>query len=268
MEERVPPASYNKPDLGKPPTSPPPRPPPPFPGHGIHETEDALRSGTYVVQVPKDQIYRVPPPENAAYLERQRKNPTPQKKRSMCSCILFPILILFILALILLLIVGITYFIVQPKKVNFSIQSLLTGNSHKNPEFDVTLKAENPNGQMGVNCLKGGDASLSFKQNKISTGNPPAFSTEAKTSTRVRLVLSGLKGKLPSQLQKSMQGKGKKKESIALSLLVNIPVKMEIGVLTSWSMNMAVTCDLTVNTLAKGTRVLSQKCQTKIQVFS
>ncbi|XVF39496.1 hypothetical protein PTKIN_Ptkin01aG0039200 [Pterospermum kingtungense] len=34
----------------------------------------AFRSGTYVVQVPKDRIYRVPPPENALIAERHRNN--------------------------------------------------------------------------------------------------------------------------------------------------------------------------------------------------
>lgn len=34
----------------------------------------AFMSGTYVVQIPKDKIYRVPPPENALIAERHRNN--------------------------------------------------------------------------------------------------------------------------------------------------------------------------------------------------
>ncbi|PIN19346.1 hypothetical protein CDL12_07977 [Handroanthus impetiginosus] len=44
--------------------------------------------GTYVVQVPKDQIYRVPPPENAIMLAERGKNK--QNRRSsccFCSCL-------------------------------------------------------------------------------------------------------------------------------------------------------------------------------------
>ncbi|KAL6578320.1 hypothetical protein OROMI_010648 [Orobanche minor] len=39
--------------------------------------------GTYVVQVPKDQIYRVPPPENASMLE-QRINGGHNKRGQCC----------------------------------------------------------------------------------------------------------------------------------------------------------------------------------------
>ncbi|KAJ0086574.1 hypothetical protein Patl1_08502 [Pistacia atlantica] len=49
----------------------------------LHDSNDpTLRSSTYVVQIPKDQVYRVPPPENALIVERHDK----EKAKSCCSC--------------------------------------------------------------------------------------------------------------------------------------------------------------------------------------
>ncbi|PQM41445.1 hypothetical protein Pyn_20596 [Prunus yedoensis var. nudiflora] len=52
----------------------PPQPPPPNPQQLILSNSNSstanFRSGTYIVRVPKDQIYRVPPPEHATIVER------------------------------------------------------------------------------------------------------------------------------------------------------------------------------------------------------
>ncbi|KAK2659702.1 hypothetical protein Ddye_006235, partial [Dipteronia dyeriana] len=58
MEERVPP--------------PPgvPNPNSPHQPSSLYPTTPAFRPGTFIVRVPKDQIYRVPPPENALIIER------------------------------------------------------------------------------------------------------------------------------------------------------------------------------------------------------
>ncbi|CDY66772.1 BnaCnng52290D [Brassica napus] len=48
------------------------------PPHSIPELE------TYVVQVPRDQVYWTPPPEHAKYVEERRNNPE-KNKRNGCS---------------------------------------------------------------------------------------------------------------------------------------------------------------------------------------
>ncbi|KAK4434185.1 NDR1/HIN1-like protein 13 [Sesamum alatum] len=49
---------------------------------------------TYVVQIPKDQIYRVPPPENAHMLEERTRNPPKKKRSSCCLCSCFSSLVM------------------------------------------------------------------------------------------------------------------------------------------------------------------------------
>ncbi|XVF36736.1 hypothetical protein REPUB_Repub19eG0083900 [Reevesia pubescens] len=73
--------------------------------------ETAFRPGTYVVQVPKDQIYRVPPPENALIAERHRSNHQGNKidNRGCCSRRLIWLLSFVILVVVLGLIAWIVF---------------------------------------------------------------------------------------------------------------------------------------------------------------
>jgi len=50
--------------------------------------ENTQSAGIYVVQVPKDQIYRVPPPENAILAEHHGKPFRSNKKKPHRSCCL------------------------------------------------------------------------------------------------------------------------------------------------------------------------------------
>ncbi|KAJ6419458.1 hypothetical protein OIU84_029545 [Salix udensis] len=87
MEERVPTEGGDSSD------EPPPHPRPPPPDHDQilkpsrcfssrnksikHPSPPPTESETYIVQIPKDQIFSIPPTENAAIAERHR---LPQKK--------------------------------------------------------------------------------------------------------------------------------------------------------------------------------------------
>lgn len=65
-----------------------------------NDDQSAFRSGTYVVQIPKDQIYRFPPPENALHAQ-QRNIDSNQKKRACMSCCLCFALLAAILVILL-----------------------------------------------------------------------------------------------------------------------------------------------------------------------
>lgn len=228
------------------------------------------RSETYVVQVPRDLIYRVPLRENA-YISDRSHSPV-RRKRCCCSCLWCFFLSIILVALVLVIIVGLFYLAVQPKTIKFSVERVMVNNPHSHyhhqnlPQYDITLKAENPNERMGVHYLRGGDALLSFKQKKIAAGETPAFRQEHENSTVVRLVLAGSNDGLPTEIQRDMEGQALKKAGIPLSLLINLPVRIKIGVVQTWSMNMALACNLRVNTLVNATRVLSQGCHTSVQL--
>ncbi|KAK9272446.1 hypothetical protein L1049_002819 [Liquidambar formosana] len=276
MEERVPSATTDaaKDDPPLPPLKPPP-------GHPSETNDDpplpslkrphGHRSGTYVVQVPKDQIYRVPPPENALIAERYR-NPATKRSQSCCCsrCLCVFIIILVLLVLTVGILLGAFYLYLSPKNPEFSIAGVVVKNrqsssrQHSQPRYEISLKAKNPNKRMGVYYQGGGGASLAFKKQKIATGKFPALHQEAEHSSTVKVVLTGSDAALPLEIEKSMKDE-KSKVPVSLALTMNVPVKMIIWMMKTWSMDMAVSCNFRVSTLAKGTRVLSQQCQTQVQ---
>ncbi|XWS15024.1 hypothetical protein CRYUN_Cryun35bG0059100 [Craigia yunnanensis] len=72
----------------------------------VQQPQPAFRPGTYVVQVPKDQIiYRVPPPENALIADRHQGN----NNRRCCSRPWSWLLSLAILVLVLVIIALVVY---------------------------------------------------------------------------------------------------------------------------------------------------------------
>ncbi|CDY15843.1 BnaA04g12680D [Brassica napus] len=81
------------------------------PPHSIPELE------TYVVQVPRDQVYWTPPPEHAKYVEERRNNPEKNKKNG-CSKL-------------------------------FAVERLTV----KPSNIEITLRAENPTSNMGVSYM-------------------------------------------------------------------------------------------------------------------
>ncbi|PSR88092.1 Methyltransferase PMT10 [Actinidia chinensis var. chinensis] len=260
MEGRVPPAAADAND--DPPLS-LCLPPPP----------SSSSSETYIVQIPRDQIYRVPPPENAKIVESYRNPDHKQEKYCGGKRSLWILLTLVVLAAIVGTIIGVNHMFFSPKAPEFSITKVLLittpppQTSHKEhetpptPTYEISLKADNPNGRMGVSYENGGETSLSFEHKKIAGGKYTSLYQEAKESDIVHLTLDSSDGTLPSQVEKNME-ETKTNTPVALSLTINVPIKLKGMV--SWSKDMKVICDFKVSTLASGTHLSSQNCETKV----
>ncbi|OVA14612.1 hypothetical protein BVC80_1815g6 [Macleaya cordata] len=156
-------------------------------------------------------------------------------------------------------------YMVQPNSPTFFIEHFVLSNMNDHlrnhfPKYDIVLKTKNPDSGIGIDYSSGGSASLSFKQQKMATGNPQVLDQGVKETKGFRLVLVGPNAVLPSEVQKSI----KDRASISLFLSINVPVKMKIGVLKTWTIDMDISCNLKVNTLAKNTKILSQECHTMI----
>ncbi|KAK9281620.1 hypothetical protein L1049_004523 [Liquidambar formosana] len=105
--------SSNNPDASSKPT--PPQPEKPIPP-----------LGTYVGQIPKHQIYRVPPLENA----RRFKNLTRRKTRRSpyCCCLCWLLDFIALLVVLTAIAVGIFYLVVRPKSPKYSVDNVsITG---------------------------------------------------------------------------------------------------------------------------------------------
>lgn len=209
-------------------------------------------TATYVVQIPKDQIYRVPPPENALIVQ-QYLNPPVKKRR--CSGLLWVLIILLILALVIGITLGALYFFLKPTSPEFSIARVRVKDQNStSPTYEISLQAKNRNEMLGV-CEGSGDASLSFKQKNIASGGFPASCQGNKGSSDLELVLVGEKG-----LKDSKSANG----PVSLDLMVKASMQGKLWALNTKSSDMEVACNFRVSTLGTGTKVLSQECRTKV----
>lgn len=223
----------------------------------------AYRSGTsYVVQVPKDQIFCVPPPENAVLAERHgnpfrsNKGKKPRRPRC-CLCICVSVVLL---VLVLALIAAFVYVLLTPKDPTFHVERVVVKNNTR-PDYGITIRAKNSNEIVGIDYKAGGVASLSFKQRGIAKGKYPSFKQDSKKSTSFRVDFHGSNIVLPKEIQKSMKSP-KPKIKVSLSLKMDVHARIRVGALHYGSMKFVAACDFTVDTLAKNSRILSQKCHT------
>ncbi|KAJ7960419.1 Late embryogenesis abundant hydroxyproline-rich glycoprotein [Quillaja saponaria] len=112
--------------------------------------------GSYVVQIPKDQIFRVPPPENAGRYQQytHKKN----RRSSCCCCFCWLLGVIITLIVLLAIAAGIFYLVFKPESPNYTVErisikgmniSTLSSTATISPEFDVAVRANNPNDKIG-----------------------------------------------------------------------------------------------------------------------
>lgn len=276
MEERVPPPPPDGDDTDDnslplqssgskslPPTPPPPPPPPLL----ITPPPDTY-SETYVIQIPKDQIYRIPPPENALFVERRGKKPVEKNKKSRPKCwVWITGSILVVLALTIALILVTLSIVYRSKSPSFSVAHVLVkyapNSTHKHSQsvgYTISLKANNPNEIMGIDYDSGGVVTLSSEGKKIATGKFPSLEQGETGFKKIKVFLKGTKETLPKEIEKSMKA-NKTKVPVSLTLNAKLRVKLKLGVIKTWIIDMDVACKFKVNTLGVGSTILSEECQ-------
>ncbi|KAL5076547.1 hypothetical protein RYX36_015531 [Vicia faba] len=236
-----------------------PLPPPPQDSNSIPQLPD-IGHGTYVVQVPKDQIYRIPPPENARIAELHRKPHTKETNRTCCWCIVFIVVFLAIVILVGGFLSGLFPIVLTPKDPKFSIQHFLL-QSKPRSQYKITIQAQNPNTNVDI-LYKGGEVSLSLKRQKIASGDYPTFSQANQNSTNFEVTLKSSTTKLPKEVEESKKNV-KTKVRVTFSLSINVQTQMKMSLLQSGSRTYDVNCQVSVDSLAKTTKVVSQQCETK-----
>ncbi|KAF5784648.1 hypothetical protein HanRHA438_Chr10g0431961 [Helianthus annuus] len=228
------------------------------------EYEDLLDTNpdeTYVIQVPKDQIYRVPPPENAIFAEQKRVAVPATKSMFSAKCMLLSIVILL---LVIGLITGLCLSMTDKKDPTFRVHRVHVTTKGKGKdkqhEFDFTLKSKNTNGHAVILFGKGGKASLSYRDTRsLAKGPFPTFKQDTNSLKYERLKLISGSGKtLPKVIQKSMNGTSHK--AIKLLLGFNVPLSFKVGVFSVKSKMLSIACNVKVKRLTKRARILTQDC--------
>jgi hypothetical protein len=230
-------------------------------------------SGTYVIKIPKDIIHRVPPPENARrYEQYTRKN---NRRNRRCCCFCWFIGILFILIVLLGITAGIFYLVFRPKAPNYSIENInirginLTSPSSTaaiSPEFDVTVKSDNPNNKIGISYLKDSSAEIFYKDVRLCNGVLPAFYQPSNNVTVFKTVLKGNGIKMRSEDLRAMVT-AQSKRKVPLMVKLRAPVKIKVGLVKTWKITVKVDCDLTVDRLTVNAKIVTRDCNFSVDLW-
>ncbi|KZV41746.1 hypothetical protein F511_22158 [Dorcoceras hygrometricum] len=229
--------------------------------------------GTYVVQIPRNQVYRIPPPENARIVEQHTRNfPQKTKKCGFTRVFCWLLLILILLGSVAgLVLVALRATLYNPKSPEFELTQFhaknlepnnKTNTSTRPPEYDITLHATNPNERMHVSFLGIGRSSLVFKNKKIGQGGAPSPAKEEPNSPiRIPVTLHGPGATVTEAIKKSLADTNETK-----SMQLSIETSIEFN---SWARNerkdIVITCDFKVKgSLSKMTKVSPQECRTKL----
>lgn len=226
--------------------------------------------GTYVIQVPKDQIYRYPPPENS----RRMKSFSRRKSRRgcCCRCLCYTLCLLVTLTVAVAVAAGVLYLVFRPESPNYTVSDIaikglnLTSGSPVSPEFDVIVRAENPNNKLGIYYQKGSSVTVSHSGVKLSHGELPVFFQPSNNVTEFHTALKG-SGVLLGNAVKSSLIRQQRQRKVTFKLDIKAPVKIKVGAVKTWEITVNVKCDVAVDALNEKSKVVSKDCNYSVKLW-
>ncbi|XVF68620.1 hypothetical protein PTKIN_Ptkin11bG0016200 [Pterospermum kingtungense] len=226
--------------------------------------------GTYVIQIPKDQVYRVPPPENQRRFENLSKRKTSRSIcRSCCCCFFTAVLVLLLSAVIA---AAVIYFVFKPQSPNYSVENVaingfnLTSSSLLSPEFDVTVRANNPNDKIGIYYEKGSSVRVYYEDVNLCNGALPAFYQPTNNVTLFKTALKGSGIELTNAALRAISDE-QKKGTVPFTLKLRAPVKIKVGSVKTWKITAKVTCKITVDKLTAASKLVSKDCDYGVDLW-
>ncbi|KAK8446615.1 hypothetical protein SEVIR_9G513801v4 [Setaria viridis] len=221
----------------------------------------------YVVRVQKDQIYRVPPPENAYLAERYRNargGGEAKKKQDgpACSpCVARTLGAVLAAAVLLGAAVLISLVVLRPGVPSFSVDRLTVRRESRPPraDYDFFLTAVNPN-KMTALWYRSGSARLLHHGTTLAAGNIGQPADGGEDATDFSMVLRGAPhdGDTPKAVDKALGGS---KDHLALRLTVMVTVQVHVGALGFGQRRLAVGCDIGAAGLREDVHISSQSCK-------
>jgi hypothetical protein len=229
--------------------------------------------GTYVVQVPKDKVFRVPPPENARLFQHYTRR---SQRRRGCSSVrvcTWTLCTILALAVLLAAAAGATYLAFRPRRPSYAVQALaVSGLASKpsgavEPAFDATVRADNPNGRIGVHYDGGASrVSVSYDGVLLAEGAWPAFYQEPRNVTVFVLSVKG-PGLRLSQSVRGQMAAAERLRSVPFDVEVEVPVRLQLGKVKTWAMPVRARCTVAVDRLAADAKVVSKSCSVKLRLL-
>ncbi|EOA22952.1 hypothetical protein CARUB_v10003689mg [Capsella rubella] len=226
--------------------------------------------GTYVIEIRKDEIYRVPPPENAHRYEYLSRRKTKQSHCRRCFC--YSLAALLILLFLAALVLGVLFLVYGPHKPRYSVSTLtvtginLTSSSPISPVFGVKLRSQNVNSKLVLIYGLGSEAEVFYDGIKLGNGEFTAFKQPANNVTLIETVLKGSSIQLTSSSREELT-KSQKKRKVPFGIKIKAPVKFKVGAVTTWTMTVKVDCEITVDKLTASATVITENCDTRLSLL-
>ncbi|XP_047962184.1 NDR1/HIN1-like protein 13 [Salvia hispanica] len=254
--------------------SPPPPPPPPSPAQTKSDqinkpppTKPAPPTRTYVFQLPREHIFRHPPPENAAKYEKLRRDEERRNRLRRCCLLLLFLLIIILAAAVAVLAIHYVLLFQSPsfEVTEIAVRGLnLTSDAPISPEFDVTVRALNPNRKIGIHYLKESSVDVYCDGVVLGHGALPEFYQPRKNATTVRATAADSSVILGSAVKTELSS-AQRRGRVPLVLTVEAPVKFEVGFFNSWWVITAkVKCDVVLDELSDKAQIVSKHCDTDL----
>ncbi|KAL3850227.1 hypothetical protein ACJIZ3_012109 [Penstemon smallii] len=225
---------------------------------------------TYVVQFPREQILRYPPPENASKYQNltRRKN-----NRSCCRrCCCYTLCLLLLLVISAAVSAGVLYLVFRFKSPRYAVTNIaisgmnLTSAAPISPGFDVTIRVENPNGKVGIDYLRGSVVGVFYNNVNLRDGILPAFYQPRRNVTVLETALRGSDVVLGGTVRRSLRS-AQSQRRVPFVVRVRAPVKIKVGSIKTWEITFRVNCDVVVDALSRTAGIVSQDCDYSVRLW-
>ncbi|URD92901.1 Late embryogenesis abundant protein [Musa troglodytarum] len=218
--------------------------------------------GSYVIQVPRDLVLRIPREGNASRAKAYAR-------RRGCCFLVFAWLgaLLFLLAVV----ADILYLVFRPRVPQYSIDALSIASfnlsaASVSPAFDATVRAENPNKKVGIFYRDGNDVTVASDGVTLCTGAWPAFYQSPGNVTVFVAALKGSAIRLSSAARQALVT-AETQRQVPLEIDVKVPVRIKFGAVTSWTITVKLKCDVTVTGLTENAKIVFKNCRVKVKLF-
>ncbi|KAL6905706.1 hypothetical protein ACP4OV_003307 [Aristida adscensionis] len=228
--------------------------------------------GTYIVQVPKDQVLRVPPPDRARRYKKLAARPARRRllRRACCSACAALLLVLLLAAAF----VGAVCLAFRPRAPAFSVASLsiagldnvTAATAALSPELVAAVRADNGrNRRVGVDYRGGGEVAVSYSGVLLAAGRWPAFYQPPRNVTEFSASLSG-KGVAFTDEQRRRLAAERAAGAVPLTVEAAAPVRLRFGkVMRTWTVDVKARCEVAVDKLAGTAAAASRGCRVRVR---
>ncbi|PSS16314.1 hypothetical protein CEY00_Acc13810 [Actinidia chinensis var. chinensis] len=175
--------------------------------------------------------------------------------KCVCCCYCFLFLFLFLISSLVLYF----YTFYKPQIPTYQVQDLDVQSFDLQPDFSllteflVTVRAENPNENIGFIYGKDSTVTVSYKDSTLCTGNLPSFHQGHKNITMIKVLLRG-KSEFGSGLQETLM-QNKNSGHIPLLVEVNMPVSIVVAEIPTRQFTVFVNCSLVVDNLSPNKKI-------------